>query len=62
MNDIEQHPRYIELADQIENHYRAAGFLIQELLRTFPTGNNIWQIGQDHRPHLVPMGDFSDPR
>jgi hypothetical protein len=52
--DLYRHPRYLELADQIENHSRAMGYLMDELRRTFPPDRgDDWAVQVDHRPHIV---------
>jgi len=48
--DIYQHPRYLELADQIENHSRATSGLLAELTKSFPLEpGDEWTVA-DHRP------------
>jgi len=43
-------PRYLELADQIENHSRAMAYLLDELIKTFPLDpGDEWTVA-DHRP------------
>lgn len=54
MAELYANPRYLELADQIENHSRAIGFLLAELTKTFPPeGDRAWCVMGDHRPRLM---------
>lgn len=51
--EIYQHPRYMHLADQLENHQLAAKYILQELTKEFPpiTGD-AWEVF-DNRPVIM---------
>jgi hypothetical protein len=55
MDGVYRNRRYLELADQIENHSRAMGYLLVELNQEFPPKpGETWAVQTaDHRPHIV---------
>jgi hypothetical protein len=51
--DNYNHPRFLELADQIENHSRAISYLMEELRKEFPPPpGDYWGVAE-HRPLLL---------
>jgi hypothetical protein len=55
LDAVYRNSRYLELADQIENHSRAIGYLLAELATSFPQYNaqRYWSVMGDHRPRLL---------
>ena len=54
--ELYRHPRYLELADQVENHWTVIDRLLRELGETFPLEDSqYWAVMADGRPRLVRM-------
>lgn len=53
LTEIYNHPDYLLIADQIENHQLAINGLMAELQKRFPSKNRSWVIMGNNRPHLV---------